>query len=451
VAFHDVLHISRTGFGNTSPENATVGEWSMRLNLEPSTPGLPGHMPRTKPHAVNHLIVADLGNLEIVLIAHDDGDVEAFYTHDLERAMQDFETSRRDKRAGFQDTSEIDASQYNECVDISVKPFFHHNLEQSVWGLAVHSMRRLIAVSTNGPHLWVFAFALSTHPSDVDVTKATNFDPAEAMLSWGSSRSSSQSSGDESSSNFSQQDLLWELVAPEDRWLSDRSRNTYAEMGLRLSLSERRGIGSHSANIPCIMFDIEDLGQSARLISTDISGCTMIWDVKERQYITKLSAHHERQDSHDPLRAGWGLVSLDPRSFRITDTIVSALGVCEIASRSDVHLIDISHSKALIPHNKRWTIFEGRRTNSSAQSSRRRSISSDPNSDEDSNDDGWTDGLSQTDNPDDVLNEATIKALAALKSNLAGDARHTDYVNISASDCGEYDALAVVDNATNNS
>ena len=433
-----MLHISRTGFGDTYPENAAAGEWSMQLNLDPSSPGLVGHMPRTKPHAVNHLIVANLGTLEIVLIAHDDGDVVAFYTHDVERAMKDFEISRRDKQAGFKDMSEIDAPVRNECIDTIIQPFFQFNLRQSVWGLAVHPAERLIAVSTNGPHLWVFAFALSTNPSDVDVNRTTNKDLAEDMLSAVSSRTSSQSSGSESSCNPLQHHLLWNMVSPEDRWLSDRSRNTYAEMGLRLSLSERRGFGRHGANIPCITFDKEELGQNARLISTDISGCTLVWDVKERQYITTLSAHHERQDSHDPLRAGWGLVSLDPRSFRTTETIVSALGVCEIASRSNIHLLDISHSKALIPHNKRWTIFEERRTNSSAHSVRRRSPSSNANSDEESNEEGRADENRSNDNPDVVLNEATIKALAALKSNLAGDARHTDYINISATDCGEY-------------
>ena len=438
VAFHDVLHISRTVFGDTYPENAAAGDWSMQFNLEPSSPGLPGHMPRTKPHAVNHLIVDDLGNLEIVLVAHDDGDVVAFYTHDLERAMKDFETLRRDKQADSKDTSGIDPSQYNDSIDTNVQPFFQYNLGQSVWGLAVHSMERLIAISTNGPHIWVFAFALSPHPIEVNVAKSISTIFAEDMLSGVPHQSSSQSSADEPSFGSSQQNSLWNMVASEDRWLTDRSRNTYAEMGLRLSLSERRGFGRHGANIPCITFDKEDLGQNARLISTDISGCTMVWDVKERQYITKLSAHHERQDSHDPLRAGWGLLSLDPRSFRTTGSIISALGVCEIASRSNVHLVDISHSKALIPHNKRWTIFEERRSNSSAQSVGHQSVSPNADGDEENNDEGRADESQHTDSSDVVLNEATIQALAALKSNFNGDARHTDYVNISANDCGGY-------------
>jgi len=438
VAFHDVLHISRTGFGDTYPENAAASDWSMLFNLEPSSPGLPGHMPRTKPHAVNHLIVDDLGNLEIVLVAHDDGDVVAFYTHDLERAMKDFENSRRHKQADPEDTSDINDSLYNDCIDPSVRPFFQFNLGQSVWGLAVHPTERLIAISTNGPHIWVFAFALDPHPIEVNVARSISTDFAEDMLSGVSHRSSIQSSEDEPSFNPSHQNLLWDMVASEDRWLTDRSRNAYSEMGLRLSLSERRGFGRHGANIPCITFDKEDLGQNARLVSTDISGCTMVWDVKERQYVTKLSAHHERQDSHDPLRAGWGLLSLDPRSFRTTESIISALGVCEIASRSNVHLVDISHSKALIPYNKRWTIFEERRTNSNVPAVRRQSVSPNADSDEENNDEGRADVIQHTDNSDVVLNEATTQALAALKSNFNGDARHTDYVNISANDCGEY-------------
>jgi hypothetical protein len=433
VAFHDVLHISRTGFGETYPENAAGDEWSMQLNLEPSSPGLPGNMPRTKPHAVNHLIVADLGNLEIVLVAHDDGDVEAFFTHDIETAMQESEASRRGKQGDSEDTSGIDDSQFSDSIGTSVRHFFQFNLGKSVWGLAVHSAERLIAVSTNGPHIWVFAFALSTHPLDVHLAKTLDASPDEDVPHGVSHPTSSQSSADASCSNSSQQTGQWNLVTARDRWLSDRSRNMYSELG---GDRESRSFGRHVTNIPCITFDKEELSQNTRLISTDIGGCTVVWDLKEREFVTEIVAHHETLE-HDPLRAGWGLVSLDPRSFRTTDTIISALGVCEIASRSDVYLVDISHSKQLIPHNKRWTLFEERGTHSSARSARQRSESPNANSDEESNEEGRTDVIKYTDDSALVLNEATSRALEAMKSNLVGDVRHTDYVNISASDCDD--------------
>lgn len=50
----------------------------------PQAAGVGGSVDMEDPHRANHLIVGNLGLLEVVLIAFDDGDVMAFYAHELD-------------------------------------------------------------------------------------------------------------------------------------------------------------------------------------------------------------------------------------------------------------------------------------------------------------------------------------------------------------------------------
>lgn len=42
-----------------------------------------GFIDPAKPHCVNQIKIGDFGNLEILLMACDDGDIIAFYVHDI--------------------------------------------------------------------------------------------------------------------------------------------------------------------------------------------------------------------------------------------------------------------------------------------------------------------------------------------------------------------------------
>ncbi|EPS40667.1 hypothetical protein H072_5463 [Dactylellina haptotyla CBS 200.50] len=76
-----------------------------------------GYINRTVPHTINNMIVADLGNEEILLVANDNGYVTLWYTkHLIQR-------------------------QGNMDIWFDVK--------QSAWGLSVHKTKRLIAISAN--------------------------------------------------------------------------------------------------------------------------------------------------------------------------------------------------------------------------------------------------------------------------------------------------------------
>lgn len=104
-------------------------------------PGLqrsqPGFIDPNHPNAINHLIVGDLADEEILLIACDNGDVMAYWT----RSIQERVTTRLDQA--------------------NIPYFFATNVGASAWGLAVHSLARLIAVSSNAHEIVVYAPGLS--------------------------------------------------------------------------------------------------------------------------------------------------------------------------------------------------------------------------------------------------------------------------------------------------
>lgn len=70
-----------------------------------------GYIDPLHPHCVNSMKVGNFGNLEIILMACDDGDIMAFYTHQIrhELARDDVSTRVRD-----------------------VRPFFHQNVGKSM-------------------------------------------------------------------------------------------------------------------------------------------------------------------------------------------------------------------------------------------------------------------------------------------------------------------------------
>ena len=46
-----------------------------------------GYIDLMKPHCVNNIIIGNLGSLEVLLLACDDGDVLAYYTHAIHHAF----------------------------------------------------------------------------------------------------------------------------------------------------------------------------------------------------------------------------------------------------------------------------------------------------------------------------------------------------------------------------
>ncbi|MBE3048797.1 hypothetical protein IMZ48_41125 [Candidatus Bathyarchaeota archaeon] len=95
----------------------------------------------------NHMIVGFLGDVEILLLCYENGDVTSYYT----REIADYIAHR--------------AQHPDSAPRPCPRPFFRANVGISAWGLAIHSKSRLIAVSSNRPEVTVFAFALTHAPA----------------------------------------------------------------------------------------------------------------------------------------------------------------------------------------------------------------------------------------------------------------------------------------------
>jgi len=93
AAYRDVVHVTvPRSLKQTLPPRP-----DLKIVLPRSRKGINvgGYIDNNNPHSVNHMILGNLGNYEVLLMACDDGDVLAYYTHLLEnevnenRAVQD--------------------------------------------------------------------------------------------------------------------------------------------------------------------------------------------------------------------------------------------------------------------------------------------------------------------------------------------------------------------------
>ncbi|KAI5816003.1 hypothetical protein BZA77DRAFT_247476, partial [Pyronema omphalodes] len=82
--------------------------------------GRPGFINTQDPHGINSLTIGELGSEEVLVSAHDDGDVCIWYTKNLSRIA------------------------------------LRRNVGESAWGVALHRERRLLAVSANTHDITVF-------------------------------------------------------------------------------------------------------------------------------------------------------------------------------------------------------------------------------------------------------------------------------------------------------
>ncbi|KAL8871337.1 MAG: hypothetical protein Q9174_002810, partial [Haloplaca sp. 1 TL-2023] len=228
--------------------------------------GLAGYIDRFNGHALNHLVVADLGIEEILVAACDDGDVIAYTT-------QSFRNEIKRRQQGFY------PNVLDYCPQGKIRPFFVQNVKKSAWGLAVHKKARMIAVSSNTGKIHVFVFALTGRPFDPSILSLHPF------------------------TNL----VEYEIPSPE--WINARTFS-------KLSVPDRSRnveivLEGHDTNIPAVTFYNTDgqCGNDVLLVSTDIDNVTRIWDVWERRQVAKLDA------SLQDLR-GWGVACIAPNTCK---------------------------------------------------------------------------------------------------------------------------------------
>lgn len=341
VACEDELHVYQPQF----PDQKLTSEAALVIPLPSSRSGLPGNFHNSNPHAVNHIIVADLGREEIVLCACDDGDVVGYWTRTINNAV-------------------MKAQEEGAVTSEDFRPMFHQNVHESAWGLAVHKESRQIAVSANSTEITVFKFALAEEDEERSellgegrLTKHGGGAVITRQLLGTSQNHKSLAEESTIAEESEEQHDHEEWGNPNPTKPHDRSRNTRVEL-----------YGIHATNIPCIAFcnTPEDPG-GEYLISTDIKGLTVLWDIKSEGDFTQClvpnaSAVLNRRHDYDERRAGWGLMFLDKRAFLKTSSIKQAMGNGTASlQHHDKTIADISRSKDSVRNAGAWAVQDGTR------------------------------------------------------------------------------------------
>lgn len=269
-----------------------------------------GYIDEACSHAINHLVVGDLGNHEILLVARDSGNVEAYYTRSVRDAI-DKEPYRFNKE------------RHSDFVGL--RAFFSHWVHESAWGLAIHREARMIAVSGNTPHhvesadpsakVTVFAFALV----DSNIADGTNYDDSD--------------DGDDVTES-EWQDWTPPVSALKGA-LPSRDRNYKVVLG-----------GCLASNIPSISFINSSEDREGKwLFSTDIDGDMFAWHIWANEMVNSWtmtrneigeSALVMREDptlirgvarrTDGQTDRGWLVAALDPQAFAVADNMQEFCG-----------------------------------------------------------------------------------------------------------------------------
>ena len=260
-------------------------------------------MDQARPHAINHLIIGDIGDEEVVVVACDDGDVISYTVRSIclaidEGAKTVFEPDpfeirklKRYRESGRANLVLPVADPHRTPGYRVLAAWFHENVGASAWGLATHKSSRVLAVSSNTKEINIFAPSLSPRRSKPFRSKYPSLKIGERYMTcepWGSTA------------------------------FRDRSH------GRKIVL---RG---HAANIPNIAFCDNSLDSEGNyLASTDIDGCTVVWDIRSGVRILETTGngvtsrscgfHSSRictQITASDTR-GWAVACLDPRVSRL--------------------------------------------------------------------------------------------------------------------------------------
>lgn len=318
VAYRGYIHVYRP---HRNGRSAIQGPPLVILDPEQTKTSMAkfahGHINPTCPHEVNHMVIGDLGEKEILLVARDNGDVVAWYTHTIAHCIEARAAWERHSHARARDAICMDPS--------SPKHFFAASVGLSAWGLAIHTKSRLIAVSANTSEITVFAFALEGDDADAECEQIpTGSHKASAAMN-------EEAEGDRSS-------LTESLRMRKRTW--------------RIIIT----LGGEATNIPSISFCDDPGGYADRVAAIDINGCLWvanIWDIGKRRIV--VFPHHVPYPHGRPNNnvTGWNILAVTDAQLRPTRSVRAAIGlrpsrVAHHASVGRGSWYDISKSMAQV-------------------------------------------------------------------------------------------------------
>lgn len=249
---------------------------------------------RTDPHSINHLMVGDLGDEEILLLSTDSGNVTAYHTRRIDEAIK-------------KDPYKFSENARSDLVGL--RAFFSQWVSESAWGLSIHTEGRMIAVSANVPHdfpsladnptatILVFAFALVQNEADND-RSVVDVDAGLDESEW----------------------REWDVSGPKtDTPLRDRNYKIVL-----------RGETGHRFNVPSISFVNTSQDVSGTwLLSTDIQGSMKLWQIWQgvcARTWNFASDNDEHVNLHTHDDGGWVVTALEPAAFRPAYTMLQFCG-----------------------------------------------------------------------------------------------------------------------------
>ncbi|KAF8866496.1 hypothetical protein BDZ45DRAFT_720071 [Acephala macrosclerotiorum] len=327
-------------------------------NTIPGKPDLILHLPRSfkatqvggyivpsVPHGINNIKIGDLGDLEILLVACDDGDVVAFYTHlinhEVQLAMNEGHTTPPIKL---------------------MRPDFLQNVGISAWGLAIHTQSRLIAVGSNLKQITVFAPACNEPPKHE--FHNDHSDPPSQTSSDSRPRTSSSFEEYSTPTRTTPKDdgtpSWWANLSYHERevfrkpnWLEASS---LSEGRLCSNIVIRVTLPLIGHNIPSVDFTSDGEGEALAVIAADINGNSWQYGL----YSSRLAKLPTMIDeiTHDEDKMGWGVIAIPPGMIKEELLPHAALGSWKIMEswRLDSRLVpnhacfDITHSLSEFEH-----------------------------------------------------------------------------------------------------
>ncbi|OJD31860.1 ribonucleotide reductase transcriptional regulator crt10 [Diplodia corticola] len=241
--------------------------------LVDAAPDVSEHSPLGAGRTINALLVDFLGNDEILLLALHDGRVIGYHVNQIQRAIE------RRQEPGCVETIDGD----------DVRPFFSEDVGSSAWGLAVHREARMIAVSCNAHTVTVFALALTKE----SLPKTRSWLPNRSQQH----RIVTQDSGE----NIPCVALCNTGDDPEGRWILTSDINGFSRiMDLARCHEEAfSGVDMHAHRF-----------------------CAMTESAGNKQCGCEYLEHGIRYYLH----ATWGVMWLDRRAFKRTESVSEALG-----------------------------------------------------------------------------------------------------------------------------
>ncbi|KAF3768916.1 hypothetical protein M406DRAFT_327327 [Cryphonectria parasitica EP155] len=340
-------------------------------------------------NAVNDMLVGDLGDKEILLIARDNGEVVAWYTATI---AQDVEASLS-AGGGVSDDEDHDPPTGRAERLPSPKHFFHDNVGMSAWGLAIHKKSRLIAVSANTHEVTVFAFALDGQDANAQFkdrplsvtemfngTQGLRSRPVQpGVLQQIYVRLQDQSCDSEGHDHSS----------PAHRQCLKARKHAMKHMNeigqLERRYCDRRRpwriiipMGPESSNLPSLSFCEDPRGYADRIAVIDITGALFvadIWSLCTRPF--KVPMHNVQSpnttaNGHRMYQEvqGWNVLAITDSQLLPTRSVRSAIGLapCKAVYRGKTNrgawldtskcMADVRHDSAHEAHAIRVARYE---------------------------------------------------------------------------------------------